>query len=74
MHTLYAKDDFDAPEQLEFTVASVPRHGTFELRGNTFTYVPESSFFGIDAVSITVRPTSLQQLPFLPPFLFRHNL
>ena len=73
MHTLNAKDDFDAPEQLEFTVASGPRHGTFELRGNTFTYVPEASFFGVDAVSITVRPPSLQQLSSLSRW-FRHCL
>ena len=55
-HTLNATDDFDTYEQLEFIIASQPKHGMLELDGRTFTYTPRDAFFGVERFNFTVNP------------------
>ena len=55
-YTLNATDDFDTYEQLEFIIASQPKHGTMELDGSTFTYTPRDTFSGVELLNFTVNP------------------
>ena len=51
---LNATDDFDTLEQLTFSVSGPPLHGTVQLNGSSFRYIPDPDFWGQDTFAFKV--------------------